>query len=148
MTDDNRTFSTAEVTGLLTGMQVKSGRGEGGGPVEEPQPEPRTTPPELQRPNVFPIKARLVSLQAFENDPAVVDSTLLTIQHEAGNDEITYSGRLVDTFNVTTGALESVGLATQVTVWLEQGEEKDMIDWELSVDPVTGYPRFLILWTE
>ena len=82
-----------------------------GGPIEAPQPEARTTPPELVRPAVFPMKARLVTVQAFE-------------------------------------ALSLTELSIEVNVWLSDAEEKDILDWELGVDPLTGYPRFVILYTE
>ena len=114
--------------------------------IEEPQPETRTFPPQLVRPGVFPIKARIVKLQAFENDPDVVDDALLQFKKDYDNDDLAYAGRLVDT--VVAGTVTAIGLCTQVNDWLSDAEEKDILDWELSQDAMTGYPRLLILYTE
>ena len=118
------------------------------GDVEDTRPEPRTAVPELVRGGVFPIKARLVKLLAFENDPNVVDEQLLIFRDTLGDNTLTYSGALVNRVNPDTGALTAIGLAQQVNEWLLLAEEIDMLDWELSQDAITGYPRFLIIYTE
>ena len=118
------------------------------GDIEDTRPEPRSAVPELVRGGVFPIKARLVKLQAFENDPAVIDEVLLKFRAALGDETLVYAGSLVNTINTETGALLAIGLAQQVNEWLLTAEEIDMLDYEMSVDPLTGFPRFLILYTE
>jgi len=117
--------------------------------VEDPRPEPRTAVPELVRGGVFPIKARLVKLLAFENTPPAVGEVASVPGGTADpTSELPYSGKLTNRLNPDTAALEAIGLAQQVNEWLLTAEEIDMLDWELSQDAITGYPRFLIIYTE
>lgn len=129
-------------------------QGQGGQEIEESRPEPRATVPEHVRGGVFPLKARIVKLQTFENDPTIgdegsaADDILLELRALNGNEGLLYNGKLVDTYAVGTSALEGIGLATQVNRWLVQANEIDIVDWELDQNAATGYPRFLILYTE
>jgi len=136
------------------GMTLAEGL-EQRGDVEDTRPEPRTAVPELVRGGVFPIKARLVKLLAFENIFPGYEEDGVTIK--AGSvpggtadptSGLPYSGKITNTLNLKTSALEAIGLAQQVNEWLLVAEEIDLLDWELSQDAITGYPRFLIIYTE
>lgn len=96
--------------------------GEGGGPIERPVPEDRPLPPIVDRPAPFPIKKRLVKIVAFEGELGSVDGV--------------------------TGEVTGAGLIVNVRAWLDVSDEKDILEWELSVDPLTGDGRFIILYTE
>jgi hypothetical protein len=130
----------AEKPDETVGIAESLGMGRGGQEIEATRPEPRSAVPELVRGGVFPVKARIVKLQSFENDPndGIGDLTR----------GLPWSGKLTSTVDVTTGAVTAIGLAQQVNDWLLMAEEKEMLDWELSQDAITGYPRFLILYTE
>ncbi|KKM73667.1 hypothetical protein LCGC14_1408120 [marine sediment metagenome] len=96
--------------------------GEGGGPIERAIPEERRLPPIVDRPAPFPIKKRLIEIVAFAGPLGTVDGV--------------------------TGEVTGAGLIVNVRAWLDVSDEKDILDWELSVDPLTGDGRFIILYTE
>ncbi len=85
--------------------------GESGGPIERPVPEDRPLPPTVDRPAPFPIKKRLIKIVAF-------------------------AGPLGSTDGVT-GEVTGLGLIVNVRAWLDVSDEKDILDWELSVESVT-----------
>ncbi len=96
--------------------------GEAAGPIERPVPEDRPLPPIVDRPAPFPIKKRIVKIIAFSGPLGSADGV--------------------------TGEVTGLGLIVNVRTWLDESDEKDILDWELGVDPLTGDGRFIILYTE
>ncbi len=109
-------------------------RGDAGGPIERPVPEDRPLPPIVDRPAPFPIKKRLIKIIAFAGPLGTTDGV--------------------------TGEVTGPGLIVNVRAWLDESDEKDILDWWLSIesvsttDPVTSVVtttiegRFTVLYTE
>lgn len=108
--------------GGVLGGALPRAPGEGGGPIERPVPEDRPLPRVVDRPAPFPIKKRLVKIVVFAGPLGTTDAA--------------------------TGEVTGAGLIVNVRAWLDVSDEKDILDWELSVDALTGDGRFVILYTE